>query len=154
MREVLRTGLYDGFDVRSPWPAHLPLKPADGSSAIRMAKKLWRQACGRSWPGIWVPGRGNHRTYPRGQRCFLVNSHQTWRQLVHDMSHSAYAALTQQRYERVYVLRADRYRWCWTTTEKCRDDYATAPKKEHCDDHAMIERAMLATVLAHLEDKR
>lgn len=71
------------------WPPG-PLPALTGPEAIAAARRLWRLATGKSWPGTWKAGRGNHRTYPRPGRVFLVNPGQGWHDLVHDLSHAAH----------------------------------------------------------------
>ncbi|MBO0736287.1 MAG: hypothetical protein J2P48_06925 [Alphaproteobacteria bacterium] len=79
--------------VNSLWPKGLP--KLEGPEAVSAAKRLWRVATGKAWKGTWAIGRGNHRTYPRGSR-FLVNPHQGWHDMVHDLSHAAHMRVNRR----------------------------------------------------------
>jgi hypothetical protein len=77
--------------VNGAWPqAELP--KMTGHEAIRAGKRLYRLAMGSAWKGKWKAGRGNHRTYPRGN-TFLVNPGQGWHDMVHDLSHYCHRRL-------------------------------------------------------------
>src|SRR5262245_26109782 len=77
-------------NVNAEWPDALP--KLSGIEAMRAAKRLYRMTMGKAWPGTWKPGRGNHRTYPRGS-VFLVNPGQGWHDMVHDLSHYCHRRL-------------------------------------------------------------
>lgn len=140
-----RNGAYADFDVHSGTLAKLPHPTR--KQAIWLAKRVWRRAVGRAWPGTWAAGRGNHRTYPRGWR-FLVNPGQGWAELIHDMSHHAYGQLTRHggHYKRICSAgKLDEYRACGWGREH----------RHHNVNHAHLERQMVAhaiELLAHLPD--
>jgi hypothetical protein len=124
---------YEDFDVHHGALAKLPHPTR--AQAIWVAKRIWRRAAGKAWYGTWVPGRGNHRTYPRGSR-FLVNPGQGWAEIVHDMSHHLYHCAVCQR-SRVCGKRVlDDFRSVKTTW-----------RAHHTPSHALLERQMVAHAL-------
>lgn len=82
--------------VNSQWPADLP--DLTGEEAIAAAKRLYRFAMKKPWPGKWELTSGNRYTWARG-RIFKVNPKRTgwtetgWRDLVHMMSHYCHRQL-------------------------------------------------------------
>ena len=134
---VKRPSAYSEFDVRRGTLAGLPHPTR--KQALSVAKRVWRRAVGKPWPGTWSAGRGNHRTYPRGWK-FLVNPGQGWAELIHDMSHEAYSQLTRctGHYKRICSeAKLLDYKACGWGREN----------KHHNANHAALERQMVAHAL-------
>ena len=90
-------GLYNRL-VNDKWPRSQPI-PTD-QEAITGAKRLYRKAMGKPWPGKVKIVRGNQHTWIRFRgyashgfdRVLLVNPNQStgsggWRSIVHGISH-------------------------------------------------------------------
>lgn len=131
---MAKSSAYSEFDVYSGTLARLP--HPSGKEAIAVARRVWRRAVGKSWPGTWSAGRGNHRTYPRGW-TFLVNPGEGWAEIIHDMSHHAYSQLTRHggHYKRI-------------CSEAKLKDYQAAgwgrENRHHNPNHAALEKRMVA----------
>lgn len=130
-----------GGSSKTIWPPE-PLPPMTRAEAISAGKRLWRRFAGRGWPGTWRAGRGNHRIYPRGS-VMLVNPGLGWRRFVHDLSHCLYDHMTRT---------SGHYLWVKShrlpvLSQAVIDNYKTARPKDHTDDHAHLEKAMVAMVI-------
>jgi len=133
-RRVKRRSAYHDFDLYGGQLAKLPHPTR--KQAVALARRIWRRAVGKAWPGSWKAGRGNHRTYPRG-RVYLVNPGQGWNGIIHDMSHTAYLYLTRRKRDYREVCSA-----------AALADYASVPAKgHHTLGHAWLERRMVAHAL-------
>jgi hypothetical protein len=149
-----RTGIRDSYrpiNVHggTVWPK--PLPTLTGPEAIAVAKRLWRDATGKAWPGKWQLTSGNRRTWPDGM-TFMVNPDQGWRGMVHDLSHAAHNRLVGRVSQYVPItvktpggrafLRRE-----MVVSETKRDNYRTASKRPHSDDHVLIEKRMISMIL-------
>ena len=83
--------------VNSQWPDVVP--ELTGDEAMAAAKRLYRLAMKKAWPGKWELTSGNRFTWARG-RTFYVNPKRTgwgvvngWHDLVHMMSHYCHRQL-------------------------------------------------------------
>jgi len=144
---------YNDIDVHrrtgTRWPdGELPR--LSRKEAISAAKRLWRRAMGKAWPGTWQPGYGNVRTRPRG-KVFIVNPGQGWRDIVHELSHSAYARLVGHRQRMLYLGNGE---WADTASDQRRDNFRHVRRfdgagryRHHTNAHAEIEREMIQMVL-------
>ena len=91
-------GLYNRL-VNDKWPRSYPM-PTD-QEAITGAKRLYRKAMGRPWPGKVKIVRGNRHTWIRFHgfvHVLLVNPNQSngfggWRSIVHGISHYCHRRL-------------------------------------------------------------
>jgi hypothetical protein len=133
---------YEDFDVHHGTLAKLAHPTR--AQAIWVARRIWRRAAGKAWPGTWVAGRGNHRTYPRGSR-FLVNPGQGWAEIVHDMSHELYSRVCRENYRNgkhgrslyfSFKVKQD-FEFCGRPTGNWRTSH-------HNPSHALLERQMVA----------
>jgi len=91
---MTKKGLYDKL-VNDKWPRAYPI-PTD-QEAITGAKRLYRKAMGRPWPGKVKIVRGNRHTWSRGW-VLCVNPNQSngfggWRSIVHGISHYCHRRL-------------------------------------------------------------
>jgi hypothetical protein len=131
---AVKRSAYADFDVHAGDLAKLPHPTR--KQALWVAKRVWRRAVGKAWPGKWVAGRGNHRSYSRMGRRFLVNPGQGWSGIIHDMSHDAFEYLTMHK-------GGDPLRFCSPAKLA---DYATARagNRHHNANHAALERQMVA----------
>jgi hypothetical protein len=89
-------GLYDRL-VNDKWPRLQPI-PTD-QEAITGAKRLYRKAMGRPWPGKVKIVRGNRHTWIRGGvLCVNPNQygHNGWPDIVHGISHYCHRRLNPQ----------------------------------------------------------
>jgi hypothetical protein len=128
---VKRPVAYVDFDLFTGTLSKLPHPTR--KQALHVAKRVWRRAVGKAWPGKWVAGRGNHRSYPRIDRRFLVNPGQGWNGIIHDMSHAAYEFLTKHKggYRDV-------------CSDRCLADYQSVRCEGHHNvAHAHLERQMV-----------
>lgn len=149
---VNRRSVYADIDLhRSKAPAWPDgdLPKLTGDEAIRAAKRLWRNAVGKAWPGTWKAGRGNHRTHPRGT-VFLVNPGQGWRDMVHDLSHSAYKRLTTPGGTWA-IIKGRRIPTCSASKlanyQHVKRRTAGGNRIHHSDAHAELEREMIRMVI-------
>ncbi len=88
--------------VNGQWPTEMPV--LTGAEALAAAKRLYRFAMKRKWPGRWKLTSGRRYTWPRG-RTFYVNPSRGatpgqvqggmagWRDLVHMLSHYCHRQL-------------------------------------------------------------
>src|SRR5262245_61979186 len=83
--------------VNGEWPAKRNELPRlDPEEAIAAAKRLYRKATGKAWPGKWKLTSGNRFTWPRLD-IYYVNAEAGWWQLVHDISHRAHQRLNPSK---------------------------------------------------------
>jgi hypothetical protein len=112
--------------VNGQWPETIP--PLTGEEAIAAAKRLYRFAMKKSWPGRWAVTSGRRYTWPR-RGVFYVNPDRKpswgdealahgWRDLVHMLSHYCH----QKQFPKA---------------------------KPHDGRHHFLEREMVAYVLSH-----
>ena len=134
---VKRKTAYAEFDLYTGTLAQLPHPTR--KEALRVAKRVWRRAVGRPWPGTWRAGRGNHRSYPRNgaHGYMLVNPGQGWAGIIHDLSHTACDYLTRRKlYWGVVCSEAKLAEWQFVSR--------TA---HHTPSHAALERSMVEHAL-------
>lgn len=130
-----------GAAVNRQWPKPCPAPHPE--TALRAAKKLWRVATGKAWPGTWKLTSGNRSTWFHGT-VFSVNP-ESWRDMVHDLSHKAYNTLTARGATAIRI-NGSIVRLC---SDAKRRDYATALRKPHADDHLQLEAGLTQYVLQH-----
>jgi|ERR1051326_349146 hypothetical protein len=139
---------YRDFDLHGGgglWPASIP--SMTGPEAVAAAKKLWRKFAGRSWPGTWKKGRGNHRSYPR-DTVFLVNPGQGWKGVVHDLSHALWDRLTiAPRHSTIGPRLRVKGEMRQLLSKAVFDEYRSCRNNGHTFEHAQLERAMIQMVI-------
>jgi hypothetical protein len=81
--------------VNDLWGGLRPVLSAEES--VKAARKLYRHAMGKAWPGKWAVVSGNRHSYPR-RGIFNVNPDRRWgerglRAIIHSISHYCHRRL-------------------------------------------------------------
>lgn len=76
--------------INAAWPLGTHLPPLEPEEAVRAAKRLWKVARGTAWKGP-VRVTSGRRYTRRLHGELVVNPERGWRDLVHLISHAAYA---------------------------------------------------------------